>query len=430
MELFDAFAVKLRASLMSPEFDRPCDPPLEYCEVPAHGPHVLPKEFRDRALIYTPHDGAAIPRRFRYREDGTPIIDPDVLERQHVRTRDWGSNLVASHLAAALGVGGYARCRIARVLLDFNRFPGSTPQGVVDPLDRLAIGQLYSQALDHQQKTDLLEGYYDTISSAMEAHLDTRLINIAVHSYDEVHASATKRAHVSLISLPRSYQRDACMTFGVFDPLYPDDLAESTCSRILRDRISLNLERTGFRVVHNHPYLLPDGSIELRAQVWFFFRYLRRAFEAEHPGTREDPAYKQVWTMLLDTNLRLGEAEASRSFIHRFRKVSANAQTRLAPALEAYAKVRNFVNESDIVTSYRRSPDRPSSLGVEVRKDLVCTFDPKTGMPRKPTPEQRETARQIAEAMAGAISTFIETDRTYIVSGDSEPPSEPAAVVP
>ena len=66
---------------------------------------------------------------------------------------------------------------------------------------------------------------------------------------------------------------------------------------------------------------------------------------------------------------------------------------------------------------YRRSEDRPSSLGVEVRKDLVCTFDPETGRPRKPTPEQKDTARQIAEAMAGAISTFIETDRAYIVEG-------------
>jgi hypothetical protein len=399
------------------DFDRPCDPPLEYHEVPPRGPHVLPDEFRGRVSLYTPHDGGAIPHRFRFREDGSPLVDPQVLEQQHVRARDWGANLVASHLAAALGVGGYARCNIARVLLDFNRFPGSTPENTTEPLDRLAIGQLYAQELDHPQKSELLESCYDPISEAMERHLDGKLISIGVHTYDEAHASATKRAHVSLISLPRSYQLEARMTFGVFDPLFPDDLAESTCSRILRDRISLNLERTGFRVVHNHPYFLPDGSIELRAQVWYFFRYLRQAFQAEHPETAEDPAYQLIWTMLLDTNLRLAEAEACRSFLHRFRRVSPKQQERLGPALDAYRAVRQFLQDSDVVTRYRRSADRPSSLGVEVRKDLVCTFDPETGRPRKPTPEQKDTARQIAEAMAGAISTFINTDRAYIVEG-------------
>lgn len=399
------------------DFDRPCDPPLEYHEVSPRGSHLLPDEFRGRVFLYTPHDGGAIPHQFRFRADGRPLVDPEVLMQQHVRARDWGANLVASHLAAALGVGGYARCNIARVLLDFNRFPGSTPENIADPLERLAIGQLYAQALDHRQKTELLETCYDPISEAMEQHLDGKLINIGLHTYDEAHASATKRAHVSLISLPRAYQREARMPFGVFDPLYPDDLAESTCSRILRDRISLNLERSGFRVVHNHPYFLPDGSIELRAQVWYFFRYLRQAFQAERPRTADDPAYQQIWTMLLDTNLRLAEAEACRSFLHRFRRVSPKQQATLGPSLDAYRAVREFLHDSDVVTRYRRAVDRPSSLGVEVRKDLVCTFDAETGRPRKPTPEQAETAREIAEAMAGAISTFIDTDRAYIVEG-------------
>ena len=62
------------------------------------------------------------------------------------------------------------------------------------------------------------------------------------------------------------------MPFGVFDPLDPDVLGESTCSRTLRDRISLNLKRAGFRVGHNHPYLLPEGCVEVRTQVWYFFR--------------------------------------------------------------------------------------------------------------------------------------------------------------
>jgi hypothetical protein len=163
--------------------------------------------------------------------------------------------------------------------------------------------------------------------------------------------------------------------------------------------------------VHNHPYPLPDGSVELRAQVWFFFRFVRSRFEAEFPDSVDNPAYVRVWTMLLDTNLRLAEAEDLRSLLHRFRKVPDGRRTTLKAALEAYRHVSRFVNESGVVTEYRRSPTRPSSIGVEVRKDLVCTFDPDTGHPRKPTETQLETAGNIAEAMAGAIATYLDTDR-------------------
>ena len=277
------------------DFDRPCDPPLEYHEVPPRGPHVLPDEFRGRVSLYTPHDGGAIPHRFRFREDGSPLVDPEVLEQQHVRARDWGANLVACHLAAALGVGGYARCNIARVLLDFNRFPGSTPENTTEPLDRLAIGQLYAQELDHPQKSELLESCYDPISEAMERHLDGKLIIIGVHTYDEAHASATKRAHVSLISLPCGYQLEARMPFGIFDPLFPDVLGRIDLQPHPARPPSLNLERTGFRVVHNHPYFLPDGSIELRAQVWYFFHYLRQASKRT-PGDRRGSGVPAGWT--------------------------------------------------------------------------------------------------------------------------------------
>ncbi len=393
------------------DFDRSCDPPLTFSEVTPTGPHQLPEAFRNAVSIYTPHDGGAIPHEFRFRADGTPLVQPELLEQHYMTLRDWGANVVAAYLAGELALPGYARCQIARVLLDFNRFPGSTPINNTEPLEALAIGHLYAEALDHDQKTKLLESYYDRMSSDFESLFADKLINIAVHTYDENHASATKRADLSIISLPLSYQRESRLTFGVFDPMYPDHLAESTCSRILRDRVSLNLERSGFRVVHNHPYPLPDGSIELRAQVWFFFRYLRSCFEAEHPGAKSDPAYRRVWTMLQDTNLRLAEAETLRSFLHRFRKTPKEQREDHSASLHAYRHVRRFLDQSDVVTNYRRSPLRPSSVGVEIRKDLLCAFDPKTQLPMKPTPEQLRTARTIARAMAGAISTYFDTDR-------------------
>lgn len=407
------------------DFDRPCDPPLELVPVTPHGDHQLPRDYRKRVAIYTVHDGGAIPDRFRLKKDGSPLIDPAALHRHFVEMRDWGANVVAENLAAALGLHDYARCRVARVLLDFNRFPGSTRPNNDEPLDALAIGRLYSGALDHHEKTHLLEAYYDRISAAMEKVIEDKLIGISIHTYDETHASQNKRADLSLISLPLSYQRESQLTYGVFDPMYPDHLAESTCSRILRDRVSLNLERSGFRVIHNHPYPLPDGSIEMRAQVWHFFRYLRLRFEAEHPDLADDPAYKRVWTMLQDTNLRLAEAEALRSFLHRFRRVHEEKRKNLIAALDAYRHVRRFLFEGTVITDYRRSGDRPSSLGIEVRKDLVCTFDPDTGRPQRPTPPQEQTAKYIAGAIAGAIATYIDTDREVYEHVSREMPLPP-----
>ena len=57
-------------------------------------------------------------------------------------------------------------------------------------------------------------------------------------------------------------------------------MAEFTVDQILRDRISLTLEK-GIPVAHNYPYLLPEGSIEVRHQVWRFFKWLQTHFEKD-----------------------------------------------------------------------------------------------------------------------------------------------------
>jgi hypothetical protein len=62
----------------------------------------------------------------------------------------------------------------------------------------------------------------------------------------------------------------------------------------------------------------------------------------------------------------------------------------------------------------RRSHDRPSSLGIEVRKDLVCNFDRHSGRPTPTTDAQLEQAAFIGRTIAGAIATYFETDRQFL----------------
>ena len=103
----------------------------------------------------------------------------------------------------------------------------------------MAISNPYNEALNHTEKTRLLTDYYDRISDLIEAKITGHRISIAVHTYDEHNPSATRRPDLSLVSVPATYQRESRMPIGLFDPMYPDRLAESTCNRVLRDRISL-----------------------------------------------------------------------------------------------------------------------------------------------------------------------------------------------
>jgi hypothetical protein len=398
------------------DYDQEFDEPYEFVATEPHAgdPHV-PFEYEGRILIDTVHDGGAIPKKYRFK-DGVPLVDPEELNRSFVRERDWGANEVAHHLASSLGIPGYYRVRLARVLMDFNRFPGTTPPGSDDPMARLAINSPFAMALDHPQKIELLENNYDGISRCMEPVLEGKLIKIGVHTYDEHNKSLTRRPDVSLITRSLTYQRESRMPFGVFDPLYPDVLGESTCSRTLRDRVSLNLERAGFRVGHNHPYLLPEGSVEVRTQVYYFFQFLRRCYEDEFPETLNDPAHETVWIMLLNTNLRRQESEELQGYLHRYRRVADPSRRALFEAARlAYERLRSFMREAGIATAYRRSHDRPSSMVIEVRKDLLSRFDD-DGRIVRPV---KDNAQQIARVIAGAIAIFLETDRQVPEEGRS-----------
>jgi hypothetical protein len=384
--------------------------PFEFVPVDASGEQSLSREAREPILVYTVHDGDVVPARFLAGADGGRLVDAERLNRHFSHMRDWGADKVARALASALGLDGYATCRVARVLLDFNRFPGTTSDSADGPLDYFAINEPFGDLLVHAQKMDLLK-LYDRMSDEIEALISGSLISVGIHTYDMNNESETKRPDVSIVSTPQSYVRHSRLPDGVFDPLYPDLLAESTCSRTLRDRISLNLERSGFRVSHNQPYPLPEGSVEVRAQVWMFFRYLKARFEEVHPEAVDDPGLQLVWPMLLNTNVRSQQSDALSGFLHRYRRPGPDQEKTFQQAEVAYARLRRFVDESDVVRRYRRSPSRPSSLAIEVRKDLLVSFDPETGFPMPRTPEQDERAREIAQVIAGAVRIYLETDR-------------------
>lgn len=392
------------------DFDRPWQAPFELAPVRSDEPSLVSEAYRSRLFVHTVHDGDVIPQRFREHEDGSPTVPTEELDRAHVRERDWGANLVAESLAQHLGLPCYGRVRVARALLDFNRFPGSTPPGNDDPIERLAINPPFCSALSHPQKMDLLD-VYDRISDELEATFRDKLIVIGVHTYDERNPSTTSRPHLSLVNIPAGYQREARMPYGVFDPIYPDVLGESTCSRILRDRISLNLERAGFRVISNHPYALPEGSIEVRSQVWYFFTYVRARFEAELPATADEPAYALVWKMLLNTNLRQALPESLRGHLHRYQRSTPELEGLFHHAAAAYERIRRFIDEANVCRDYRRDPNRPSSLALEVRKDLLCEMDATGEHPQPATPRMRQRAHAIARVIAGAVRTYLETDR-------------------
>ncbi|MCA9713561.1 MAG: hypothetical protein H6713_29765 [Myxococcales bacterium] len=368
---------------------------------------ALPREFRDSIVLDVIHDGDLIPSEFLVDPRGAPINERAFL-RHYVLERDWGASLVAGALARHLGLAGFYRVELARVVMDFGRFPGITPKDT-DHLGRRAINYPFSDLLGYDQKRRILESYYDPISSRLEPAVARAQVKIAIHTYDTHNRSGTLRPPVSVLTRCVGYQNNGEMPLDVFDPLFPDLLGEFTSDRILRDRISLTLERAGISTAHNYPYLLPDGSVEVRSQVWNFFRLLRNAYEATFPETRTEPAHARVWRMLLDTNLRSSESEALRSYLHAFRRVDPAREPAFVAARKAYEQIAAFLERDDshFAREFRYSPSRPSALGIEVRKDIVYRFD-RRGYPTRPNVEGAE---QVARILARAIHTYFTHDR-------------------
>ena len=214
----------------------------------------------------------------------------------------------------------------------------------VDAAIRFAINHPFSELLSFSQKRNLLESHYDQISFGMDKAIQGKMVKIAVHTYDRYNSSGTERPAVSLVTRALGYQLESEMPYGVFDPIYPDILAEVTVDRILRDRVSLNLEKSGIAVAHNYPYLLPEGSPEVRHQVWSFFNWVRLNFEEAYPDTTRLPEASLVWGMLLDTNLRSAEASALRDFLHMFRRPPKGRVRDFTRAQKLYRRITNFIS--------------------------------------------------------------------------------------
>lgn len=370
-----------------------------------------------KLMIDTIHDGAAIPAPFWeafLEAQSNKKVSWDEFEEVYVSERDWGADLFSSSLVQALNrrghpCPGHVRVNIARVLMDFGRFPGNTPHGA-EHLERFAINYPFSKLLYYDQKKQLLENYYDKISDQYEELIGNQLLKIAIHTYDRFGANQAERPLMSIITRPLSYQVRSTMPQNFFDPLYPPILSEYTADRRLTYRISLHMEKAGIPIAHNYPYYLPDGSIEVRSQVWFFFHFLQERFQIRYPETRGVSAYELVWKMLLDTNLRSAESENLRSYLHMFRRAPANQVEEYREAGEAYREIAAFLHhdEGSLIKEYRNTTQRPSSLGIEVRKDYLWEFADKQC--RYPIAPREDNAAKLAEIFADALMTYFTED--------------------
>ena len=383
--------------------------PMAFVPIAAPDARGYPDRYDGQISIDVIHDGDSIPEDYLTDADGRPI-SREVIDRAYWRERDWGAGLVAERLATRLGLPGFHTVQTARALLDFGRFPGVSRTGTPH-LRRAAINEPFNTVLGFGQQRRLLEEHYDAISATMDKVIRGRLLKIAVHTYDRYNPSGTERPQVSIVSRALGYQLDGELPYGVFDPLYPDILAEFTVDRILPARIALTLERGGVPVAHNYPYLLPEGSPEVRHQVWSFFDWLEARYGAEYPDTEGDYAHQMVWRMLKDTNLRSGEAGMLRAYIHRFRRPPEALTADYSAAEDAYRAIHRFLerNGGEVKDEYRHSPDRPMSFGIEVRKDMLWRFDDE-GRPLGPDPER---GLYIADRLADAIIAYLNEDRAH-----------------
>lgn len=382
-------------------------PVLDVVTTSPEDPFELTQEQRDELIIDVIHDGNYIPAQFLIDKHGNPI-STEQLQADYVRERDWGACLIAERVAKRLGLEHYLRVNVARVLMDFGRFPGSTHQGA-EHLDRFAINYPFSELLSFEAKRHVLEQCYDEISSHMERGVRKKRLKIAIHTYDRLNSSGTERPATSILTRTLSYQNHSRMAAGIFDPLFPDILAEFTSDRILRDRLSLMLEKSGIPVAHNYPYLLPEGSLEVRYQVWVYFHTLRAFFEAHNPQSAQDPAFALVWNMLLDTNLRSAESDTLRSYLHMYRRAPQGQEQQYLDAAHAYAQIKRFCKEQggQFIEHYRFSPMRASSLGLEVRKDLLVEMDEQGN----PTAVRWDNVNRIGDIIAQAIAIYMQRDR-------------------
>ncbi|CAM2068958.1 hypothetical protein SCOR_26555 [Sulfidibacter corallicola] len=377
--------------------------------------------YRDRIMVHSIHGGDLIPNPFH---DALikrgPLGIGHILEQGYFTEKDWGTFQLSQKLSEYLGLPGYLRVNLARVLMDFGRFPGITPPEA-GHLDRYAINYPFSYFLDHGERTHLLEACYDEASQVFEDAMPGKMLILDIHTYDKYNPAVghadkgTLRPEVSLIYRSLSFQANTRMPYGLFDRLFPDELAEFTADRRLTARMALTLEKNGIGVGLNYPYLLPDGSVEVRSQIWSFFRFLKQRFESLFPEKKNREDFDMVWAMLLDTNLRCTQSEMLRSYLHMYRQPPRGQLRRFNAARRAYQEIETYLIEHrrEIIMDFRLSPNRLSSLAIEVRKDLIWRFEDEIGLHPVQGPGGliAENVDRIAHLLSTAIKTYFNRDR-------------------
>ncbi len=387
----------------------------------------------ERCLVYTIHDGREIPADLL----GTGAHA--LLQRREVRhayrtERDWGANLVAGYLARNLGLGGYVKVRLARVLLDFGRLPGSSPAGVAH-LARKAIFPPVGPMLTGKTINRVLKRCYGDLEAEMTRRLADKALSIAIHTYDPLDADGKLRPELSLISGFTGDERPAreCRATAspgarsAYDPLFPMDLREISCDPALSRRVISNLERGGREVALNRPYDLHEGSVELRAQGRFFFRYLRRRFREAFSEAGESASHRWAWAMLADVAQRSPASRVLDGYVHGSRPAPAGLEWACAGGRRAYREIAGFLaaHRAELLRDYSFVHDRPSTLAIEVRKDLLCELD-NSGAVAGPRLDAQHVARDLARRLAIAVAAYVRRDLVSRLAVSERP--EPARV--
>lgn len=195
-------------------------------------------------VLYSIHDGDRVPPAF------APVAFSEAFDRE----RDFGADTIADFLANALGVGSRLRVRLARSVLDAGRFFGVEDGRGAHTSRRAVPAEIAASCAPHD--LDGLAAAHATIEAVIAkevAAAGPSPIAIGVHTYDPVNPDGSPRPELSLLDLPESVARGSA-----------DFLPRSTANPAHLARLATTLADAGFTVRRNDPYLLPDGSLEVR----------------------------------------------------------------------------------------------------------------------------------------------------------------------
>jgi hypothetical protein len=183
-------------------------PPVIFVQNPRY--KAEDDRYGEKIVVDTIHAGDAVPERF------LKYFSKPESKNWYSWEKDWGANYVAAKLAEKLNLKGFYKVEIARALLDFGRFPGSTSTEkkllIEQHMNRLSINPPFNYSLSYEEKKLLLKEY-DTISDKYEEFIPKTTLRIGIHTYDkenpsffEDRESGTERPVASVIYRSLAYQ--------------------------------------------------------------------------------------------------------------------------------------------------------------------------------------------------------------------------------